>query len=186
MNPAKIGSSGRPTIGADVKIVKPSGDGQEELPVGETGEIVVSGSSIAIGYWRDPELTAQRFTAGWWRSGDLGHVDDQGYIWVDGRVDNVINTGGIKVHAEEIEEAIRAHPDIRECAVVGRTDATFGQRIVAYVSTADPRLTAAKLEAFLRDETELAGFKVPKSFFFVDALPTGATGKVDRKLLASR
>src|SRR4029077_10390708 len=157
----------------------------EELPVGETGEIVVSGASIAAGYWRDPELTTQRLPAGGWGGGDLRDAGARGYIWIDGRVDNVINTGGIKVHAEEIEEAIRAHPDIRECAVIGRTDATFGQRIVAYVSTADPRLTAAKLEAFLRDEIELAGFKVPKGFCFVDALPTGATGKVDRKLLAS-
>ncbi len=128
----KIGSSGKPGVGVDVKIIDPAGSFDDELPDGQDGEIVVSGSSTAIGYWKDPDLTAKRFRDGWWRSGDLGRIDEDGYLWVLGRNDNVINTGGIKVYGEEIEYALLSHPAIAQCAVIGQRDARFGQRIVAF------------------------------------------------------
>jgi acyl-coenzyme A synthetase/AMP-(fatty) acid ligase len=102
----KAGSTGLPTLGADMKIIDPGGDIDDEMPVGDTGEIGVSSPSLAMGYWREPDLTTKKFVRGWWRSGDLGHIDADGYLWVDGRVDNVINTAGIKVHAEEVEAAL--------------------------------------------------------------------------------
>jgi acyl-CoA synthetase (AMP-forming)/AMP-acid ligase II len=183
---SKIGSTGQPTAGADVRIVDPYGSIHDQLPVGETGEIVVTGSSLAIGYWRDPALTAKKFVEGWWRSGDLGRLDEDGFLWVDGRADNVINTGGIKVHAEEIEAAILTHESITACAVVGRADAKFGQRIEAYVVAADSGLTAESLDAYLRNVSGLSGYKVPKRIHFLDALPTGLTGKLDRRALRDR
>jgi acyl-coenzyme A synthetase/AMP-(fatty) acid ligase len=179
----KVGSTGLPTLGADMKIIDPDGDIEDEISVGETGEIAVSSPSLAIGYWREPDLTAKKFVRGWWRSGDLGHIDSDGYLWVDGRVDNVINTGGIKVHAEEVEAALGRHPQVQHCAVVGRADSKFGQRIEAFIIASDPALTAETLDRFLREEQKLSGHKVPKAFNFVSELPIGSTGKVNRRAL---
>jgi acyl-coenzyme A synthetase/AMP-(fatty) acid ligase len=179
----KAGSTGLPTLGADMKIIDPDGDMDDEMPVGDIGEIAVSSQSLAMGYWREPDLTAKKFVRGWWRSGDLGHIDTDGYLWVDGRVDNVINTGGIKVHAEEVEAALGRHPQVQHCAVVGRVDSKFGQRIEAFIIASDPAPTAETLDRFLREEQRLSGHKVPKVFNFVSELPIGSTGKVNRRAL---
>jgi acyl-coenzyme A synthetase/AMP-(fatty) acid ligase len=179
----KAGSTGLPTLGADMKIIDPDGDIDDEMSVGETGEIAVSSPSLAMGYWREPDLTSKKFVRGWWRSGDLGHIDTDGYLWVDGRVDNVINTGGIKVHAEEVEAALGRHPQVQHCAVVGRADSKFGQRIEAFIIAGDPAPTAETLDRFLKEEQKLSGHKVPKVFNFVSELPIGSTGKVNRRAL---
>ncbi len=179
----KIGSSGKPGVGVDVKIIDPAGSFDDELPDGQDGEIVVSGSSTAIGYWKDPDLTAKRFRDGWWRSGDLGRIDEDGYLWVLGRNDNVINTGGIKVYGEEIEYALLSHPAIAQCAVIGQRDARFGQRIVAFCVPRGEPPTVEDLEAFLREDRGLAGFKIPKAFHMRTELSTGPTGKLYRKAL---
>ncbi|MET0987307.1 MAG: class I adenylate-forming enzyme family protein [Steroidobacteraceae bacterium] len=182
----KIGSTGMPMTGADVRVVEPSGSIDDVMATGERGEIVVTGSSIALGYWREPELTSRKFVDGWWRSGDLGHIDEDGYVWVSGRADNVINSGGIKVHAEEIEAEIMSHSEISACVVVGCTDAAFGQRIEAYVVATAAELTSDVLKSYLKDTRQMSRHKVPKAFHFLDALPTGVTGKVDRKALRER
>ncbi|MDM0040725.1 class I adenylate-forming enzyme family protein [Variovorax sp. J22G21] len=182
----KIGSTGLPAVGAEVRIVDPDGSIDDVLPPGHTGEIVVTGSSVALGYWRDPVLTEKKFIDGWWRSGDLGHLDEDGYLWVNGRSDNVINTGGIKVHAEEIEAEIMTHEGISSCAVVGRIDEKFGQRIVAYIVPKSTELTSEDLKSYLKDTRRLSGYKVPKTFHFISALPTGLTGKLDRRALRDR
>jgi acyl-coenzyme A synthetase/AMP-(fatty) acid ligase len=131
-------------------------------------------------------LTATKFVDGWWRSGDMGHVDEDGFLWMSGRADNVINTGGIKVHAEEIESEISTHEDVAACAVVGCTDAKFGQRIEAYIVASNPGLTADTLKAYLKNVRQLSAHKVPKAFHFLAALPTGPTGKIDRRALRAR
>ena len=182
----KIGATGIPMTGADVRVVDPDGSIDDVLATGQRGEIVVTGSSIALGYWREPELTSKKFVDGWWRSGDLGHVDEDGYVWVGGRADNVINSGGIKVHAEEIEAEIMTHHEVSACVVVGCTDAAFGQRIEAYVVSTSAGLTSDVLKSYLKDTRQMSRHKVPKAIHFLDALPTGLTGKVDRKALRER
>lgn len=183
MERGKIGSTGRPVLGTDVKIIAPDGGFNEELPRGEIGEIAVSGPSLASGYWKDLSLTRKKFSYGWWRSGDLGMIDDDDFLWIKGRIDNVINSGGIKISGEEIEHALLAHPAVVQCAVIGQPDSAFGQRIEAYVVSRQGDLACEELASFLRNERQLAGFKVPKEFHFVAELPTGPTGKLYRRAL---
>lgn len=183
MERGKTGSSGRPVVGADVRILAPGGSFDDELSQGETGEIAISGPSLAAGYWKDPELTDQKFRDGWWRSGDLGRLDADNYLWVSGRIDNIINTGGIKVSGEEIEHALLSHPSIAQCAVVGQPDDRLGQRIEAFIVARGVQPAPDQLDIFLRQQRSLAGFKVPKRFHIVDTLPTGPTGKLFRRAL---
>ena len=178
----KAGTSGLPGVGVDLKIIDPAGSFEDEMPAGEIGEISWSGPSLAVGYWKAPEETAARFQNGWWRSGDLGRLDEDGCLWVMGRMDNVINTGGIKVSGEEVEKALMGHPEVIQCAVVGQPDEKFGQRIEAHL-VCRKVCTAAEMEDFCRRTAGLASFKIPKVFHFVSALPTGPTGKLCRRAL---
>jgi acyl-coenzyme A synthetase/AMP-(fatty) acid ligase len=179
----KIGSSGRPVVGGDVRILLPGGSFDDEALNGETGEIAISGPSLAIGYWKDPELTREKFRDGWWRSGDLGRLDADNYLWVSGRIDNVINSGGIKVSGEEIEHALLSHPSVAQCAVVGQPDQRLGQRIEAYLVARGTPPTTGEISLFLRHQCHLAGYKIPKAFHWIDAMPTGPTGKLFRRAL---
>jgi acyl-coenzyme A synthetase/AMP-(fatty) acid ligase len=183
MQRGKIGSSGRPVVGGDVRILVPGGDFDHEAADGETGEIAISGPSLAIGYWKDPELTCEKFRDGWWRSGDLGRLDSDRYLWVLGRIDNVINTGGIKVSGEEIEHALLSHPAVAQCAVVGQPDRRLGQRIEAYLVARGAPPQPEEISRFLRQQRHLAGFKVPKAFHWIEEMPTGPTGKLFRRAL---
>ena len=183
LRPGKAASTGRPAPGVDLRIVDPAGGFENVLAQGETGEIVVSGLSMAARYWNDDALTNERFADGWWRSGDLGRIDADGDVWVTGRIDNVINTGGIKVSGEEVERALLGHPAITQCAVVGVPDERFGRRIEAWIVARDTAPSSETLAAFCREEAGLAGFKVPRVFHFVTELPTGPTGKLYRRAL---
>ena len=182
LDDGKPASSGRPGVGVDLKIIDPAGSFDDELPLEEVGEIALSGPSLALGYWKDPVGTASRFQNGWWRSGDLGRLDRDGCLSVIGRIDNIINSGGIKVSGEEIERALLSHPDVIQCAVVGQSDEKFGQRVEAYLVCRNAP-TGAAMDAFCRETARLASFKVPKAFHFVAALPTGPTGKLYRRAL---
>lgn len=182
MGRGKFASTGKPVIGADLRVVAPEGGIDELLPAGAVGEIAVSGPSLALGYWKDPERTRARFVDGWWRSGDMGFVDEDGDLFITGRTDNLINSGGIKVHAEEIERALLAHPEVVQAAVVGQPDTRWGQRIEAYVVLRGAVLPPEALETHCR-RAGLAGFKLPKVFHHVASLPTGPTGKLYRRAL---
>ena len=151
------------------------------MPPGEIGEICLRGPSVAVGYHADPDKTAAKFVQGWWRSGDLGRLDADGFLFFEGRSDNVINTGGIKVHGEEIEAVLLSHPDIQMAAVVGVPDPKWGHRIVAHVIARRPLDVAAVL-SFCEDNG-LAGFKKPRELHVHDALPLGPTGKINRNAL---
>ena len=186
LSPGKPDTTGRPVVGADIRIIDPNGEWGDELPAGEIGEIAISGPSLSIGYWRDDALTRKRFHDGWWRSGDLGYVDAEGDLFILGRTDNVINTGGMKVYGEEVERALLRHPAVVQAAVVGVVDERWGQRIEAHVVLRTGHTTTSEaLDSFSRTEGGLASFKVPKKFHLVDRLPTGPTGKLYRRALRS-
>lgn len=175
--------AGRPVPGADLRVVDPDGGIDDLRPTGQSGEILLRGPTLATGYLNNPELTARRFVDGWWRSGDLGHVDADGYLHVEGRTDNTINSGGIKVQGEEVEICLIAHPGVSQVAVIGIPDPKWGHRIEAHVVVA-----AGVGEAELREHCrqQLASFKQPKTYVFHEQLPVGVTGKLDRPALRRR
>lgn len=174
------GSVGRPVPGVKVAIRTPAG---QDLPAGETGEIVVRGDGVMSGYYGDPAGTAQVLAGGWLRTGDLGLRDEDGFLWLSGRLRNLIITAGRNVAAEEVEQHLREMPEILDAAVFGEPDELRGESIHALVvpRAAPPEPRAVR--AFLGSRLE--PHKIPRRISTVDALPVAANGKVDRTRLGS-
>ena len=157
---------------------------REPLVAGETGEIEVRGPHVFAGYWRNPKATAEAFDAdGWFRTGDLGLRDADGYFQITGRARELIISGGFNVYPREVEEVLATHPGVAEVAVLGLPDADFGEQVVAVVVPAPgaPRPSAQELVDWCRDR--LASFKKPRRVEFTDALPRNALGKVQKHVL---
>lgn len=173
---AELEPAARPTPGVEVRI-DAIGD------VNEPGEIVLRGPSLAVGYWKDERRTNERFQNGWWRTGDTGVLTDDGRLRVVGRTDHVINSGGIKVQAEEIEAGLMRHPHVRQAAVVGKPDPLWGQRAEAYVVLSNELTSASALLDWCKQREELALSKLLKQIHIVGQLPTGPTGKLFRPAL---
>jgi acyl-CoA synthetase (AMP-forming)/AMP-acid ligase II len=178
-------STGRPVKDAEMRIIDPEGTFDDELSTGEIGEIAVKSASVAIGYFGDPGLTMEKFSDGWWRSGDLGFIDERGLVYVKGRLDNRINTGGIKVHAEEVEAALLKHPGVQLAAVVGESDPLWGEHIEAHLVVIDEAPSESELLEFCLEEELLPKTHLPKIIHFHQTLPTGPTGKLYRRGLKS-
>ena len=173
-------SIGRPLPDVEVKIVDDEGKG---LPAFEVGEIVARGPRIMTGYWRDEEKTAKAFTDdGWLITGDRGWVDDEGYIFLAGRGDDMIIRGGENISPEEVENVLYSHPKVEEAAVIGVSDAEWGQQPGAIVVLKQGE-TAGAEEIMEYCHSRLASFKRPRSVAFVDSLPRNSVGKVLRKML---
>jgi len=176
----KIGSPGR-AFGNEAKIISPEGD---KLPSGATGEIMVRGPNVMKGYYKNSEETARSMTTeGWLHTGDLGHLDEDGFVFVTGRIKELIIKGGENIAPREIDEALLKHPAVLEAAAVGVPDQHYGQEImVCVVLKVGEQCSEAELRAFCRNE--LGAYKTPKLFRFQDELPKGPSGKVQRlKLL---
>lgn len=170
---AKAGSIGRYAIsGCDMRVVK--ADGGEAGP-GEIGEIWFRCQSIMRGYYRDPVATAEVFSDGWYKTGDLARLDEDGYLFIVDRAKDMIIVGGENVYCKEVEDVLAAYPGVLECAVVGQKDKDWGETVVAVVVAQEP-LDEASLKAHLGER--LARYKVPRVFRFVDQLPRTPTGKV--------
>ena len=169
-------SAGRPSPVVNVAIM--SGDGSL-LPSGEVGEIVVSGPLLMSGYLDRPEETARTIVDGWLHTGDLGTLDDRGYLFIRGRLREVINTGGFKVYPADVEACLARHRAVEECAVFGVPDAKWGEAVnAAVVLRAGHEATAEQLIAWVK--AELGSVKAPKHIWFVETLPRNAAGKVAR------
>ncbi len=175
-------SVGKPIEGAEIRIVDPKGEISDEVNQGETGEIILRSKSMALGYWENESLTGKRFVNGWWRSSDLGSVDKEGNLSISGRDDNLIISGGLKMHAEEIEAALTRHPAIDMAAVVGQADVEWGQRVEAFVTT-NTSISEEDILIFCKEQALLPSFKLPKIIHFRTKLPIGATGKLYRRAL---
>jgi len=176
-------SIGKPLPDVEVKIVDEKGN---PLPPHELGEILAKGLRIMTGYWRDEEKSAHVITSdGWLRTGDKGWMDEDGYIYLAGRGDDMIIRGGENISPEEVEHVLHAHPKIEEAAVIGIPDPEWGQEPRAVVVT--KKGEEAKAEEIMDYcRSRLAGFKRPRSVIFVDSLPRNPMGKVLKKELRER
>jgi long-chain acyl-CoA synthetase len=181
----RLDSIGRPTVNVDVRVVDRAG---VEVPPGVRGEIVVRGATVAQGYWEDPDLTRRVFVDGWLRTGDVGRRDADGFLYLEGREDDMINVGGFNVAPAEVERALEAHPAVERAACVGVPDpqGVTGQAVKAFLvgrpETARP--AGESLAGFLRGRVE--DYKIPTRWEWLDALPETSSGKVQRAVLRRR
>jgi len=173
----KAGSTGRAARHCQLRITGPDG---EQLPSGAAGEVWVRGANVTSGYWNDAPASAKALAGGWFHSGDLGHLDEEGFLTIDGRLKDMIISGGENVSPAEVEAVLLDCPDIAEAAVVGRPDARWGEVVVAVVAPA-PGATLERARILALFEGRLARFKHPKELFFVSALPRSGIGKVSKE-----
>jgi len=177
----RVGSVGL-AAGAEVSILDDAG---RELGARAVGEICVLGSGMTAGYERNDDANARSFVRGWFRTGDQGWLDDEGYLYISGRLKEIINRGGEKVSPREVDEALLEHPDVAQAAAFPVPHATLGEDVVAaVVRRRDARVDEPALRAFLF--SRLAPYKVPTTLVFVEAIPKGSTGKVQRSKLHER
>jgi acyl-CoA synthetase (AMP-forming)/AMP-acid ligase II len=176
---SKLGSVGRPCQYLELDIWDDDGVSR---PAGERGEVVLRGPKVFKGYWRDPDATKAAFAGGWFHTGDIGVVDEDGYLYIVDRLKDMIVSGGENIAGSEVERVLYEHEAVVEAAVVARPDDRWGEVPVAFVVVrAGTTTTAGELIEHCR--RQLARFKVPKDVTFVDALPRNPSGKVLKREL---
>ncbi|NED91971.1 long-chain fatty acid--CoA ligase [Streptomyces sp. SID11233] len=182
------GTVGVPITGITVGMAGPDADGIELLPVGEVGEIVVRGQNVMAGYLGRPDLTAEVLIDGWFRTGDLGRLDADGYLSVVGRKKDLILRGGYNVYPREIEEILVGHPAVAQVAVIGVPHPVLGEEVWAIVVPARPAggTPGSGEEIIEWGRQRLAAYKYPRRVEFVDALPLGTSGKVLKRTLVEK
>jgi 2-furoate---CoA ligase len=182
----KPGSAGKAGLNTEVRVVRiGSSDPADTVAPGSEGQIIatLAGDEAFEGYWKRPDADAKALSAGWYFTGDIGHLDGDGDLFVTGRVDDMMITGGENVLPVEIESVLSLHPAVAEVAVVGLPDDRWGQAITAFVARAAP-VSEAELDAFCR-QSGLTNFKRPKAYVFVEAIPKSPVGKLLRRMLVA-
>ncbi|MBU0632009.1 long-chain-fatty-acid--CoA ligase [bacterium] len=185
LNYQKPYSIGKPLPGYEMKIVD---DEMVEVARGEVGEIIVRGDCVMQGYLNNSQATDETIINGWLRTGDLGKIDEEGFVYIVDRIKDLIISKGINIYPRQIEEELMHLPYVKLCAVIAKPDAHSGEIPIAFIVLDDEvdktKITQAKIKTDLKDK--LANFKIPKSFHFVDDLPKTATGKVLKRVLKER
>ncbi|MFQ3684908.1 acyl-CoA synthetase [Roseiflexus sp.] len=176
------GTVGMPFPGQEARIIDVRT--RQPLPDGEIGEIQVRGPHVFVGYWRNPQATAEAFDAdGWFNTGDLGWRSSDGYFTITGRARELIISGGYNIYPREVEEVLQEHPAVAEVAVVGSPDAEFGEQVVAVVVPTTQTTDGLEQELIDWCRTRLASYKKPRRIIFATALPRNALGKVQKHIL---
>jgi long-chain acyl-CoA synthetase len=177
----KVLSIGKPIWGVQVQVVD---DEEKPLPPGEAnvGEIVIRGHNIMKGYYKNPEATAEAFKGGWFHTGDLAYMDDDGFFFIVDRKKDLVIRGGYNVYPREVEEVLFAHPAVAEAAVIGKPDEKLGEEVLAIVAL-KPGADATPEEIQGWCKERLAAYKYPREVRIVDELPKGPTGKILKKEL---
>jgi acyl-CoA synthetase (AMP-forming)/AMP-acid ligase II len=180
-SPHKAGSVGPNTGTTEIAIMDAAGT---LLKSGERGEVVIRGANVIKGYENNPEANASSFTSGWFRTGDQGYLDEEGYLVLTGRLKEMINRGGEKIAPREIDEVLLAHPAVAEAVAFGTPHPTWGEEVAAcVVLKADgPAATEAEIVAYCRER--MADFKRPKQIHITTAIPRTGTGKISRRTVA--
>jgi fatty-acyl-CoA synthase len=180
-HPDKLGSVGKAAVNMEVRVIRTDSKDPEAIcQPGEIGELITRGPSLLTGYFGLPERSAAAFVQGWFLSGDAAVLDDEGFITVMGRMDHTIKSGAENIHPSEIENLLFKHPGIANAAAVGLPSRKWGQVVCAAIVRRDPNLSEAMLDEFCRSSADLASFKRPRHYFFVDDIPANPTGKVER------
>ncbi|WP_146771076.1 AMP-binding enzyme, partial [Prauserella muralis] len=189
---AKPGSAGRAGVFSRVRLVSPEPGASPDDVVGpgEQGQIAVSIASpeAFAGYWNRPDADARTIRGGWYFPGDLAVADDDGDLWVSGRVDDMINSGGENIYPDEIEDALSRCPAVREIVVAGTADDRWGQAVTAFFvpeQGAEPARAVEQLSRFARDDAGLPSLKRPKRVVAVPSIPKSAVGKILRRELGA-
>jgi long-chain acyl-CoA synthetase len=178
----RVRSVGRAVRGVQLRIL----DAQDhDVPIGDVGEVIVRGPNVMLGYWKQPTATAEALRGGWMHTGDMGMLDQDGYLYLVDRKKDIIITGGENVYSTEVESVLCQHAAVLEAAVIGLPDQKWGEAVAAIVVLrAGQQASAEEMRAFCRER--IAGYKVPRSIDFVDALPKTTTGKISKQELRTR
>jgi O-succinylbenzoic acid--CoA ligase len=176
---SKLGSAGKPLFTSQVQIVSENGS---QVPSGVPGEIVVKGPNVTPGYLFLPEVTEEKFQNGWFHTGDVGYLDEEGFLYVLDRRSDLIISGGENIYPAEIEAVLLAHRDVLEAGVTGLEDAKWGQVPIAFIiKKAGTNPSSEELMQFCKEQ--LGKYKVPKAFYFMEELPRNASKKLLRREL---
>lgn len=183
----KAGSAGRACLNREIRIVRPREDAPSEpddmAEPGEIGEIIVQGPCMMTGYYHCEEASAKAIYKGWYHSGDLGYLDEDGYLYVADRMDDMIISGGENIYLREIEDLIYEHEGVLDVAVLGEPHEKWGEQVIAVVVKKDASLTEEELENFCKNSEQLANYKRPRKYVFIDQLPRNASGKIQKFIL---
>ena len=175
----RLGTVGIAMVAQEIKLIDDQGN---TTPNGERGEICVRGAQVMQGYWQRPEATAEAIDPeGWFRTGDIGIMSDDGFVSIVDRLKDMVLVSGFNVYPNEIEDVVYSHPDIIECAVVGVPDAKTGEAVKLFAVSTNPDLTEQALVVFCREQ--LTAYKVPRLIEFRDDLPKSPVGKILRREL---
>ncbi|PTX61804.1 2-furoate---CoA ligase [Melghirimyces profundicolus] len=188
----KPGCAGKPGIHQNIRLVSPDTEGNSEpsdiVSPGEMGEIIVDTRSVEAfkGYWNRPDATRKAIRKGWYFTGDLGVFDDEGELYVIGRLDEMILSGGENIHPHEIESVLSEHPAVKEAVVIGEQDDRWGQIISAFIVPKDRSVTVQDLDLFCKEHQKLSNYKRPRKYVFVSEIPRMPSGKILRRKLRNR
>ena len=178
-DPHLLLSAGRAIIGTEIKIADAD---DNEVPLGEMGEILARGDQVMKGYWKQPEATAETLRGGWLHTGDAGSMDEEGFVFIQDRVKDMIVSGGENIYPREVEEVLFQHPSVADAAVIGIPDDKWGETVKAIlVVQGDEKPSEEDMIEFCR--TKLGGYKVPRSVDYIEMLPRNPSGKVLKREL---
>jgi fatty-acyl-CoA synthase len=179
----KTGSVGKPIFHSQMRIADPeTGD---EVPVGESGELLIAGPHVCSGYWRNPEATAEALVDGWFHTGDMAHMDEDGFFYIDGRYKDMVKSGGENIYAAEVESVYRKHPAVKDAALIGKPHEKWGEvGLMVVVLEQGQQVSEEELKAYCQGK--IARYKIPKEVVFTETLPYSAYGKVVKAKLKEK
>jgi fatty-acyl-CoA synthase len=179
----KTGSVGKPIFHSQMRIANP--ESGVDVPTGEVGELLIRGPHVCSGYWRNSAATTSAIVDSWFHTGDMAHKDSDGFYYIDGRYTDMIKSGGENIYAAEVEAVVREHPAIKDAALIGKPDKTWGEVGIMIVVLEDgSQVSEEELKGHCQGR--IAKYKMPKEFVFANELPYTAYGKVEKAKLREK